>query len=31
MVEEEEAMFLHNNAVLMKEISNNEDVDKGES
>ncbi len=30
MVEEEEAMSLHNNAVWMKEISNNEDVDKGE-
>jgi len=38
MVEEEEAMFLHDNAVRMKEVSseqvansNEEDVDKGES
>ena len=33
MVEEEEAMFLHDNAVRMKEAINNneEDVDKGES
>jgi ferredoxin len=31
LVEEEEAMFLHDNAVRMKEISNDEDVDKGES
>ena len=30
MVEEEEAMFLHDNAVRMKETSN-DDVDKGES
>jgi hypothetical protein len=38
MVEEEEAMFLHDNAVRMKEVSseqvessNKEDVDKGKS